>query len=124
MGLSAVTTGLVAASTDPAASATGTYLVRTHFCVPVVAIDMARTIDLQDLEARLAELSYPMSPSEATEALADTEVELADGHTALDEVVAQSNDDRFDSVEDLASEIRALLPREAVGEPYQSEGEG
>jgi hypothetical protein len=85
---------------------------------------MARTIKLTNLEARLSELSYPIAHDDAVTQLRDTTLRLADGQTELAEVVASSNDDRFDSAGDLGGEVRALLPREAVGEPYQSEGEG
>lgn len=49
---------------------------------------------------------------------------LADGETNLGDVIARSNSDSFASMDELQSEIYATLPREAVGEPYQSEGEG
>jgi hypothetical protein len=49
---------------------------------------------------------------------------LADGETNLGALIEESNDDTFDSVDDLENEVYNLLPREAVGEPGQSEGEG
>lgn len=81
-------------------------------------------IELTGLEDRLGDLSYPISREDAANELDDTTLHLADGEVNLGGAVAQSSDDRFTSVEDLASEVRGLLPREAVGEPYQSEGEG
>jgi hypothetical protein len=42
----------------------------------------------------------------------------------LGESIGESSEDAFESVDDLANEVRSGLPRHAVGEPYQSEGEG
>lgn len=47
---------------------------------------------------------------------------LADGTEELADAIADAGDDRFDSAEDLRSEV-TNLPRDAVGEPYQSECE-
>jgi hypothetical protein len=49
---------------------------------------------------------------------------LADGEENLGDVLTGSNAKRFDSADELESELMSLLPRNAVGEPSQSEGEG
>jgi hypothetical protein len=85
---------------------------------------MNREIALNELDAVLAELSYPVDRSAAAAATDDVTLTLADGTANLGETIAASGDDRFESVEDLQSEVFNRLPRNAVGEPYQSEGEG
>ena len=85
---------------------------------------MEPEIKLNELREALSELDYPIDQAAAVDACEDVTLLLADGTEQLDEVVADSGDDRFDSVEDLQSEVMANLPRNAVGEPYQSEGEG
>jgi hypothetical protein len=42
----------------------------------------------------------------------------------LGSTISESSADVFESTDDLASEVMSRLPRHAVGEPYQSEGEG
>jgi hypothetical protein len=81
-------------------------------------------IKLSELENRLADLSYPVSRGTAVDSLRGETLQLADGEVDLGETLAHSTDDEYESVDDLSNEIHALLPREAVGEPYQSEGEG
>jgi hypothetical protein len=50
-------------------------------------------------------------------------VELAEGTINLNETIRKSRADRFISAEDLELELMSLLPRSAVGEPFQSEGD-
>lgn len=85
---------------------------------------MAREVKLSQLDAVLSELSYPISHAAAVEACDDVTLRLADGEVPLGDVVGESNADRFESVDDLGNEVMGLLPRNAVGEPYQAEGEG
>lgn len=89
-----------------------------------VCESMAREVKLREVESVLAELDYPTDRETAAEAFDDVTLVLAEGEENLGEVVAGSSDDRFESADDLAMEVRNLLPRHAVGEPYQSEGEG
>lgn len=81
-------------------------------------------VKLNELEESIAELAYPVSRTAVVERCGDVTLELADGTENLGDVVAGSNQDTFGSVDELGSEVRNLLPRHAVGEPYQSEGEG
>lgn len=83
-----------------------------------------QTIALTRLSDYLETLSYPISLPEAVTTCEGTTLDLADGTEELDAVLAQSTSDRFDSADELGAEIMSLLPRRAVGEPYQSEGEG
>ena len=85
---------------------------------------MDRTVKLSRVNGPLGELSYPISREEATSQLSDVTVLLADGEENLGEIVAGSQDDRFESLDDLENEVYNLMPREALGEPGQSEGEG
>lgn len=84
---------------------------------------MENELKLNQLQAALTELSYPLTPEEAAAACEGVTLQLADGTTSLADVVADSTADSFDSAADLESEVMGLLPREAVGEPYQSEGD-
>lgn len=85
---------------------------------------MAREVRLNELDSLLAEQDYPVERETAADAFDDVTLELADGTESLGHLIASSSDDAFDSAEDLESEVLNLLPRSAVGEPYQSEGEG
>lgn len=85
---------------------------------------MARAIHLGDCAAVFDELSYPTDRSTAAETFADVTLVLGDGERNLGELVAATAVDRFESPADLESELHNVLPREAIGEPYQSEGDG
>ena len=85
---------------------------------------MDREVRLNRLEPVLEELDYPVTRDDAAATFADVTLTLADGETNLGRTIDESGADAFDSVDDLAAEVRSLLPRHAVGEPYQSEGEG
>lgn len=85
---------------------------------------MDEHVRLNELEGTLAELEYPISRAAVVELCADVTIELADGRKTVGAVIDESNQDTFASVDELASEVYNLLPRHAVGEPYQSEGEG
>lgn len=52
------------------------------------------------------------------------DVLYADGEEPLAAVVSRSNDDIFETLEDLEAESYNNLPVDAGGEPGQSEGEG
>ena len=85
---------------------------------------MGRDVHLNDIEPVLEELEYPISRESVAERCDDVTLVLADGEENLGDLVAESGGDEFSSMDDLENEIFNLLPRHAVGEPYQSEGEG
>ncbi|WP_458206945.1 DUF5789 family protein [Haladaptatus sp. NG-SE-30] len=85
---------------------------------------MARTVKFSHLASTLQQLDYPVSRSEATAELDDVTLVLAEGEENLGELVSQTEQETYRSAEDLEVEVNNVLPREAVGEPYQSEGEG
>lgn len=82
------------------------------------------TIELNELSERLTTLSYPVSKQTVEQELGETTLQLADGETTIGETLEVVGTDRFDSENELESELYSALPRSAVGEPYQSEGEG
>lgn len=84
---------------------------------------MARRVHLNELDSVVDGLEYPLTPEEAATECEDVTLLLADGEAQFDEVITQSSDDRFVSPDDLTSELMSLLPRHAVGEPYQSDGD-
>jgi len=85
---------------------------------------MGRTTRLSRVEEVLDELDYPVVRADAADALSDVTLELADGEVNLGEIVSETASDSFESAADLETDLNNALPREAVGEPYQSEGEG
>ena len=85
---------------------------------------MGESIRLNRVESRFAELDYPVTREEAVERYEDVTVLLADGEENLGDLLANLSEDRFDSPEELYSELQNALPVEAVGEPGQSEGDG
>jgi hypothetical protein len=85
---------------------------------------MTREVKFSRVETVLGELSYPATREEAAAEFEDVTVLLADGERNLGKLVSEVPDEEFDSTDELHAEINNVLPREAVGEPYQSEGEG
>jgi hypothetical protein len=80
-------------------------------------------IKLNEVHGLLEELEYPASNEEAVETLGDTTLLLADGEASLGRVISDIDEESFGSATELEEEIYANLPREAVGEPGQSEGD-
>ncbi len=85
---------------------------------------MTREVKLSDCTAVFDELDYPVDRTVVADELSDVTVVLADGERNLGALVRQMTSETFDSADDIESELHNVLPREAVGEPYQSEGEG
>ncbi|MCU4741880.1 hypothetical protein OB955_20975 [Halobacteria archaeon AArc-m2/3/4] len=79
---------------------------------------------LTHVESVLEELSYPIARDDASDELEGTTLLLANGEVDLGDLIEKSDSESFESENDLESELNNVLPREAVGEPYQSEGEG
>lgn len=84
---------------------------------------MTRTIRLNRIDTVLTTLEYPTDPSTVATECDDVTVRLADGEVNLGETVAGSTAARFASAEELRTELMSLLPRRAVGEPFQSDGD-
>ncbi|SEH14735.1 hypothetical protein SAMN04487967_1742 [Natronorubrum sediminis] len=85
---------------------------------------MGQDVKLNRVETVLKDLEYPISREDAIDGCEDVTLVLSEGEENLSEIVAESSGDRFESMDDLENEVFNLLPRHAVGEPYQSEGEG
>ncbi|WP_121744658.1 DUF5789 family protein [Natronorubrum halophilum] len=85
---------------------------------------MERNVKLNGLGRILEDLEYPIPREKAATQCSDVTLILAEGAENLGELIADSNGDEFESMDDLETEVFNLLPRNAVGEPYQSEGEG
>ncbi|ELY42532.1 DUF5789 family protein [Natronorubrum sulfidifaciens] len=85
---------------------------------------MGQAVKLNGLETVLEDLDYPITQTAAVDQCDDVTLILAEGEVNLGETVADSGGDTFESMDDLETEVFNLLPRNAVGEPYQSEGEG
>jgi hypothetical protein len=85
---------------------------------------MGDRVKLSRLEAHLVGLEYPVARETVVEKHGDTTLQLADGEATLGSVVDRSETAEFRSARDLTTEVLNFLPRRAVGEPFQSEGEG
>ena len=85
---------------------------------------MGREVKLSRVDSVLTELSYPVSREEAAREFEDVTLTFADGEENLGELIAQTSEGEYEAFEELRDDINNTLPREAVGEPYQSEGEG
>ncbi|MFC6973688.1 hypothetical protein ACFQL1_01750 [Halomicroarcula sp. GCM10025709] len=84
---------------------------------------MTEPIKLTEITAVLSTFDYPTTPEEVAADHGDIVVELADGSVTLGETIQDADTDSFTNAEDLELTVRSLLPRNAVGEPYQSEGD-
>ena len=85
---------------------------------------MAREVRLNNLDAVLVELDYPVSRDDVTSELGDVTLVYADGSESLPDVLNRIDEDEFVDADDLRGSVFSALPTEAVGEPGQSEGEG
>lgn len=84
---------------------------------------MTREIKMSHLQDALDDLEYPIARSDAAAAFEDATLLLADGTAPLDALIKDASSERFASSDELANELHNTLPRSAVGEPYQSEGD-
>lgn len=85
---------------------------------------MEGEVRLADAGELLGELEYPIDRDRAAAAVSDVTLVLADGERNLGELISETGTESFSSPDDIVSELHNTLPRGAVGEPYQSEGEG
>ncbi|MEF8881636.1 MAG: hypothetical protein V5A34_03815 [Halapricum sp.] len=84
---------------------------------------MNNTVKLKDIETEIEPRDFPLSKGAAERAFEDVTIQLADGTVSFGETIGRSRAETFDTVEDLIAELHAHLPRRAVGEPFQSEGD-
>jgi hypothetical protein len=85
---------------------------------------MRESVKLSELDAVIDDIHYPTDREGVLDSYGELRLQLADGEVTVQEVLSDSSVTRFENATDLASEVFAFLPREAVGEPYQSEGDG
>lgn len=86
---------------------------------------MNRHVKLSRVESTFEalEFDYPVSREAAAAACSDVTVQLAEGDENLGELVARIRADRVADAHDLYMELQNVLPIEAVGEPFQSDGD-
>jgi hypothetical protein len=84
---------------------------------------MEEQIRLNRIGTAFEELDYPVTPPTVADACDGVVVRLAEGTVGVGEVITESSAEQFTSSEDLELEFMSLLPRNAVGEPYQSDGD-
>ncbi|WP_123620788.1 hypothetical protein [Halorubrum sp. CSM-61] len=84
---------------------------------------MTSEIHLSRLENELQDYSYPIARDDLAGSCAGTTVLFADGDADLGDLVADVDQERFESAEDAVAALHNVLPIEAVGEPGQSEGD-
>lgn len=85
---------------------------------------MPKSVKLSELDAAIDDHDYPTDREDVLDSYGELRLQLADGEVTVQEVLSDSSVTHFENASDLASELFAFLPREAVGEPYQSEGDG
>jgi hypothetical protein len=84
---------------------------------------MTRELKLEQLYTVLDDAEYPVSREAALDRYDDVTLVLADGTVPLTDVLADAEAEEFVSADDLCLDVMNLLPRHAVGEPFQSEGD-
>lgn len=84
---------------------------------------MVRDVELSDVSTVLEDLDYPLQRTEAAEEFSDVRLVLADGEADLGKLILKTASETFESGDDIKTALHNVLPREAVGEPYQSEGD-
>jgi hypothetical protein len=90
----------------------------------VVVMDMPTDVNLGRVRSVLDDLDYPITRVDAATALEEVRLLHAGGEANLGALVSETGSDAFESPDDIETELHSVLPREAVGEPGQSEGEG
>ncbi|WP_435098086.1 DUF5789 family protein [Halorubrum sp. N11] len=84
---------------------------------------MTSEVKLSRVENEFDGHSYPAAREELVESCAGTTVLFADGDADLGELVAEIDQERFESAEDAFASLQNVLPIEALGEPGQSDGD-
>lgn len=84
---------------------------------------MKDVIQFRNIASVLEEVDYPIERIAAAEEFSDVKVVFADGEAYLGELLAKTDTSTFGSAADIETALHNVLPRGAVGEPYQSEGD-
>jgi hypothetical protein len=84
---------------------------------------MDREIQFRNVSTVLEELDYPLDRAGAADACTGVTLLFADGEADLAGLISETETETFSSVGDVEAALHNVLPREAVGEPYQSDGD-
>ncbi|OYR80758.1 hypothetical protein DJ71_14385 [Halorubrum sp. E3] len=84
---------------------------------------MTSEINLSHVQEEFADRSFPIARESLSESCAGTTVLFADGDADLGALVADIDQERFESAEDAFAALQNVLPVEALGEPGQSDGD-
>ena len=84
---------------------------------------MDREIEFSHIEESLEGLDYPIEQEAAVDEFSNVTLVLADGEENLGDLISKIDIEAFESGTDIKTALHNVLPREAVGEPYQSEGD-
>ncbi|MFW6318510.1 MAG: hypothetical protein ACOC06_08600 [Halorubrum sp.] len=84
---------------------------------------MTNEISLSRVEGEFEAYSFPADRSDLAASCSGTTVLFADGDADLGELLAEIEQERFESPEDAYVALQNVLPIEAVGEPGQSDGD-
>ncbi|WP_434521948.1 DUF5789 family protein [Halorubrum sp. AS12] len=84
---------------------------------------MSDEINLSRLEPTLESHAYPAEREALTESFAGTTVLFADGDADLGDLLADVDQQTFESAADAVAALQNVLPIEALGEPGQSDGD-
>jgi len=84
---------------------------------------MGRKIEFGNISTLLDDVAYPLEQSAAAEEFSDVTLVLADGKADLGKLISETPNETFESASDIETALHNVLPRRAVGEPYQSEGD-
>ena len=84
---------------------------------------MVREVEFDEISTVLDDTTYPLTQSAAAAEFSDVTVVLADGTADLGKLISETTNETFESASDIETALHNVLPRRAVGEPYQSEGD-
>lgn len=84
---------------------------------------MVREIEFGDISTLLDDVKYPLAQSAAAEEFSDVTLVLADGKADLGKLISETTSETFESANDIETALHNVLPRRAVGKPYQSDGD-
>jgi hypothetical protein len=84
---------------------------------------MVRKVELRNISKVLNDSKYPLARSAAAEEFSDVTLVLADGKADLGALISETTNETFESASDIETALHNVLPRRAVGEPHQSEGD-
>jgi division protein CdvB (Snf7/Vps24/ESCRT-III family) len=75
---------------------------------------MAREVTPDQVDALFEDLSYPILRIDAAREFADVTLQFAEDEANLGELVSETKNDAFDSIDDLETELREVIPDDAV----------